>query len=72
MDRVDSRGLEFDWGASELRSDSFCEYNHISTGLMFILIGFFVAIATAMTYSVPRVRNVETELPDFNVLRSGA
>jgi MFS family permease len=40
-------------------------------GLMFILIGVFIAIATAIGYSISRIRNVETELPDFDVALSG-
>jgi hypothetical protein len=34
------------------------------TGLLFIVLGFLSVLAAASGYLNPRVRNVETELPD--------
>jgi hypothetical protein len=36
-------------------------------GLMFILIGILISLATVVGYSYPRLRNVETELPDIEL-----
>lgn len=34
-------------------------------GLIFVIIGLFIAFATAIGYAMPRIRHVEDELPDF-------
>lgn len=39
-------------------------------GLMFIIIGILIALATIIGYTYPRLRNVEAELPDIELTES--
>ena len=34
-------------------------------GLIFVVMGLFIALATAIGYAMPRIRRVEEELPDY-------